>query len=135
MEPNITASKIFSKPESIVVPEEAIQDIKKVLSQSKEILCVYSSNAKALYFFSVQPPVFKIRILIYPLNPEIVAKIMSKVSEVANKILYSTGLCLIENKCYWEGYIQHKDLLVSKDLIPEIFKQIDEIQAIEIFEV
>ncbi|MHA1687358.1 MAG: hypothetical protein ACTSYD_13320 [Candidatus Heimdallarchaeaceae archaeon] len=129
---HITISKVYANPNDIKIPKQAIADIKNITSGGKDVLCIYSSSAKAIYFFPVQSPVYQIKILIYPLTSEIVAKIMSKVSELANKVLYSTGLCLVENKCYWEGYIQEKDLFVSKEQIIEIFQSIDEVQDIEV---
>ena len=132
---HITISRVYGNPNEIKIPEQAIDDIKDITLGGKDVLCIYSSSAKAIYFFPVQPPVYQIKILIYPLTPEIVAKIMSKVSELANKVLYSTGLCLVENKCYWEGYVQEKDLFVSKEQIIKIFETIDEIQNIEVSEI
>ena len=76
--------------------------------------------------------VYQLSIQIYPLTPEIVAKIMTKVSEFSTKVIYSTGLCLVENRCFWEGFLQEKDLTKDIDEIKNILSSIAEVKGINI---
>jgi len=87
-------------------------------------------NARALYFFPIASDVFKLSIQIFPLTPEIVAKIMHKISEFATKVVYSTGLCLVENRCFWEGFLQEKDLTKDLDEIKDILQSIAEVKDV-----
>ncbi|MCK4845105.1 MAG: hypothetical protein KAS95_05495 [Candidatus Heimdallarchaeota archaeon] len=128
---DLTNSLIFNDSENITIPKEVIDDLSGISSLNK-ILSVYSSNARALYFFPVSSSVYKVCIHIFPLTPEIVAKIMTKISTIASKVIYSTGLCLVENRCLWEGFIQEKDLIEDIDEIQNTMSAMSEIKEIEV---
>lgn len=128
---DLTHSLIFNDSENISIPQEVIDDLTSISSLNK-ILSVYSSNARALYFFPVSSRVYKVCIHIFPLTPEIVAKIMTKISAIASKVVYSTGLCLVENRCLWEGFIQEKDLIEDIDEIQSTMSAISEIREIKV---
>ncbi len=128
---DLTHSLIFNDTENISIPQEVIDDLAAISSLNK-ILSVYSSNARALYFFLVSSRVYKVCIHIFPLTPEIVAKIMTKISAIASKVVYSTGLCLVENRCLWEGFIQEKDLIEDIDEIQSAMSAMSEIKEIEV---
>ena len=128
---DLTHSLIFNDSENISIPQEVIDDIASISSLNK-ILSVYSSNARALYFFPVSSRVYKVCIHIFPLTPEIVAKIMTKISAIASKVVYSTGLCLVENRCLWEGFIQERDLIEDIDEIQSTMSAMSEIEEIEV---
>lgn len=128
---DLTNSLIFNDTENILIPKEVIDDLSGISSLNK-ILSVYSSNARALYFFPVSSRVYKVCIHIFPLTPEIVAKIMTKISTIASKVIYSTGLCLVENRCLWEGFIQEKDLIEDIDEIQNTMSAMSEIKEIEV---
>ena len=128
---DLTNSLIFNDSENISIPKEVIADLSGISSLNK-ILSVYSSNARALYFFPVSSRVYKVCIHIFPLTPEIVAKIMTKISTIASKVIYSTGLCLVENRCLWEGFIQEKDLIEDIDEIQNTMSAMSEIKEIEV---
>ena len=128
---DLTHSLIFNDSENISIPQEVIDDLASISSLNK-ILSVYSSNARALYFFPVSSRVYKVCIHIFPLTPEIVAKIMTKISAIASKVVYSTGLCLVENRCLWEGFIQEKDLIDDIDEIQSTMSAMSEIKEIEV---
>lgn len=128
----LTYSKITSKPEDIEIPQQALDDLSK-LAGSQRILSVYSSNAKALYFFPIKSEVYFIQIQIYPLTPEIVANIMGKLAKLATRIIYSTGLCIVAgDKCFWEGFIQKEDITQDISKIKEFLMDIDEVKDVVI---
>ncbi len=127
----LTTSTIHNNSEKVSLSDNVIKEISKI-TEKGQILSVYSSNARAIYFFPVNSKVYRISIQIYPLTPEIVARIMTKISEFARKVIYSTGLCLIESRCFWEGYLAEKDLSVDFDKIKEILNSVPEVKEVEI---
>jgi hypothetical protein len=131
----ITASKLVSSPKEIAFPESVMTDLAELSGESGKILIVYASNVKAVYFFSVESEVIKIGIKIYPLTSRIVAKIMAKINEFANKITYSTGLCLVDDVCVWEGFLETRHLTRSMDEVKSLLREIEEVQDVSIEEV
>ncbi|MHA1707533.1 MAG: hypothetical protein ACTSX6_07090 [Candidatus Heimdallarchaeaceae archaeon] len=127
----LTHSQIFEDAKDISISKEVISAISSI-SPSNKILSIYSTNARAIYFFPINSDVYKIKIHIFPLTPEIVAKIMNKISEVATKVIYSTGLCLVENRCFWEGFLQENDLTSDIEEIKDTLSSIAEIKDIEV---
>jgi len=126
---NLTYSSIYKESKDLSIPDDVKNELSK-LSKEGTVLSIYATNARALYFFPVNSDVLRITISIYPLTPEIVATIMTKISEFAKKVIYSTGLCLVENKCYWEGFFQERDLNKSIDDIKLALSDIPEIKEI-----
>lgn len=131
----ITASKLVSSPKEIAFPDSVMTNLEELSGESGKILIVYASNVKAIYFFSVESEVIKIGIKIYPLTSRIVAKIMAKINEFANKITYSTGLCLVDDVCIWEGFLETRHLTRSKEEVKNLLKEIEEVQDVIIKEV
>ena len=131
----ITASKLVSSPKEIAFPDSVMTDLAELSGESGKILIVYASNVKAVYFFSVESEVIKIGIKIYPLTSRIVAKIMAKINDFANKITYSTGLCLVDDVCIWEGFLETRHLTRSMDEVKSLLKEIEEVQDVAIEEV
>lgn len=125
----LTFSSIHNSTSDIKISEEILNALSDV-SKSSNILSIYSTNARAIYFFPVSSNVYKLSIQIFPLTPEIVAKIMTKIAEFSTKVVYSTGLCLVENRCFWEGFLQEKDLTKPITDIEEILQSITEIKEI-----
>lgn len=127
----LTFSSIYDTAENVEISKEILNALSDV-SKSSNILSIYSTNARAIYFFPVSSDVYKLSIQIFPLTPEIVAKIMTKIAEFSAKVVYSTGLCLVENRCFWEGFLQEKDLTKPMSDIEEILQSIAEIKGIKI---
>ncbi len=127
----LTHSTIYESAEDVKVKEEILGALSDV-TQTSNILSIYSMNARAIYFFPVASDVYKLSIQIYPLTPEIVAKIMNNISKIATKVVYSTGLCLVENRCFWEGFLQEKDLTIEVDEIESSLSSITEVTGITI---
>jgi len=127
----LTYSSIYNSTEEITIGEKVKTALSEI-TKSSDILGIYSMNARAIYFFPVVSEVYQLSIQIYPLTPEIVAKIMTKVSEFSTKVIYSTGLCLVENRCFWEGFLQEKDLTKDINEIKSDLESIAEVQAVKI---
>ena len=127
----LTHSSIYNSTGDIRI-EEKVKEALSEITKSSNILGIYSMNARAVYFFPVASDVYQLSIQIYPLTPEIVAKIMTKVSEFSTKVIYSTGLCLVENRCFWEGFLQEKDLTKDIEEIQADLESIAEVQAVTI---
>jgi len=127
----LTHSTIYNSAENVQIEKEVLVALSGI-SKANNILSIYSMNARANYFFPVASDVYKISIQIYPLTPEIVAKIMTKISEFSTKVVYSTGLCLVENRCFWEGFVQEKDLTKEVNEIKSLLNAIAEVQGITI---
>ena len=127
----LTYSSIYQSTDDIKI-EDQVKIALSEITKSSNILGIYSMNARAIYFFPVISDVYQLSIQIFPLTPEIVAKIMTKVSEFSTKVIYSTGLCLVENRCFWEGFLQEKDLTKNIDEIRSILESIAEVKGISI---
>ncbi|NPD87253.1 MAG: hypothetical protein HGN29_00925 [Asgard group archaeon] len=130
----LTHSSIYKSANEVKISDNIIVALSEI-TKSNNILSIYSMNARAVYFFPVISDVYKLSIQIYPLTPEIVARIMTKISEFAAKIIYSTGLCLVENRCFWEGFLQEKDLTREIDNIKDILESIAEVKDITIIKI
>lgn len=130
----LTFSSIHDSTKNVAISNEILNALSEV-SKNSDILSIYSTNARAIYFFPVSSDVYKLSIQIFPLTPEIVAKIMTKIAEFSTKVVYSTGLCLVENRCFWEGFLQEKDLTKPINEIEEILQSIAEIKGIKIDQV
>ena len=127
----LTFSSIYDTTNNITISDEILNALSEV-SKNSSILSIFSTNARAIYFFPVSSDVYKLSIQIFPLTPEIVAKIMTKIAEFSTKVVYSSGLCLVENRCFWEGFLQEKDLTKPIADIEEILKSIAEIKEIKV---
>ena len=127
----LTFSSIYDTTKNITISDDILNALSEV-SKNSNILSIYSTNARAIYFFPVSSDVYKLSIQIFPLTPEIVAKIMTKIAEFSTKVVYSTGLCLVENRCFWEGFLQEKDLTKPISDIEEILQSIAEIKEIKV---
>ncbi len=127
----LTHSTIYNSAEDVTIEKEILGTLSEV-SETNNILSIYSMNARAIYFFPVASDVFRLSIQIFPLTPEIVAKIMNNISKISTKVVYSTGLCLVENRCFWEGFLQEKDLTVDVDEIETSLSSIAEVTSITI---
>ncbi|MCK4895997.1 MAG: hypothetical protein KAS47_04260 [Candidatus Heimdallarchaeota archaeon] len=127
----LTFSSIYDTTKNITISDDILNALSEV-SKNSNILSIYSTNARAIYFFPVSSDVYKLSIQIFPLTPEIVAKIMTKIAEFSTKVVYSTGLCLVENRCFWEGFLQEKDLTKPITDIEEILQSIAEIKETSI---
>ena len=127
----LTYSSIYESSSDIKIADKILDALSEV-SETNNILSIYSVNARAIYFFPVASDVLKLSIQIYPLTPEIVAKIMKKISDFATKVVYSTGLCLVENRCFWEGFLQEKDLTKDADEIKNILQSIAEVKNVSL---
>lgn len=127
----LTHSKIYNSAEEVKIEDDILVSLSGI-SKANQILSIYSMNARAIYFFPVASDVYKISIQIFPLTPEIVAKIMTQISELSTKVVYSTGLCLVENRCFWEGFVQEKDLTKDVSEIKTLLEAIAEVQGIKI---
>ncbi|UJG42349.1 MAG: hypothetical protein K9W46_08020 [Candidatus Heimdallarchaeum endolithica] len=130
----LTYSKVYENAMDVEISEDVKEEL-STMTKDGPILSIYAKNARALYFFPVTSSILRLSISIYPLTPEIVAKVMTKISEFASKVIYSTGLCLMENKCLWEGFFQKKDLSKTSEEIKLILKEIPEIKEIVLSEV
>ena len=130
----LTHSSIYKTANEVKISDTIIAALSDI-SKMNNILSIYSMNARAVYFFPVISDVYKLSIQIFPLTPEIVAKIMTKISEFATKVIYSTGLCLVENRCFWEGFLQEKDLTKGIDEIKDILQSIAEVKDVAITKV
>ena len=127
----LTHSTIYNSAEDVTIEKEILGTLSEV-SETNNILSIYSKNARAIYFFPVASDVFRLSIQIFPLTPEIVAKIINNISKISTKVVYSTGLCLVENRCFWEGFLQEKDLTVDVDEIETSLSSIAEVTSITI---
>ncbi len=127
----LTLSTIFEKNENISISKEVLDEIAKIGSDGHKILSIYSQNTRALYFYPVNSDVFQIKLEMFPLNPETLSKVMTKISEFSSKVVYSTGMCLIEDKCFWEGFIQEKDLIVDIEEVKKVLSSIEEIRQVQ----
>ena len=127
----LTYSSIYKSADDTKI-EDQVKVALSEITKSSNILSIYSMNARAIYFFPVASDVYQLSIQIFPLTPEIVAQIMTKVSEFSTKVIYSTGLCLVENRCFWEGFLQDKDLTKDIEEIKMILGSIAEVKGITI---
>ena len=69
---------------------------------------------------------------IFPLNPEVSAKITNAICKFTPKILFSSGLEIEKGKCMWEGYFDSSLIECSHKKIEIYLKIIQEATNISI---
>ncbi len=99
-----------------------------------------------LVIFAPRPNIIKINI--FPSNSEEIVKILIKLQEfspttvktIATIIrdlnlpnLYTSGMCIKENECIYEAYIEKDRLNVDIALIRKEFEKIENVKSVEVF--
>ncbi|MBD3189798.1 MAG: hypothetical protein GF308_04100 [Candidatus Heimdallarchaeota archaeon] len=104
---NITIAKLLQ-----LVPEESIQfseDFLQALKPKKDYqyaIIILTPNTKIVRIIPTETnQVYKISINIGQLSPDFLRSIGNLFLRLGLQSLYSTGLCFVEEKCVFEGYI------------------------------
>ena len=113
------------------IPKEGLKILKNA-HKGEKILSIFSKKSEAIYFFPVRDAVTFIQMDIFPLNPEVSAKITNAISNFSSKILFSTGLEIEEGKCVWEGYFDSSFIDCSNMKVEKYLKTISEATNISI---
>jgi len=125
--PSITVAEVLR-----IVPDKAIKLSKELLGALKPeagnyAVIILTPNTKIIRIIPTSTnKVYKIGIDIGRLTPDFLRKIGNLFLKMGLKALYSTGLCFVEEKCVFDGYIDAEEF---EKIDVELLKK--EVMAVE----
>ena len=108
--PQITMAKMLKLEENkaVTLSSNFLEALKPVVGDYAAILL--TPNTKIIRIIpTTTDKIYKIAIDIGQLTPNFLKKIGNLFLSLGLKALYSTGLCFIEDKCVFDGYIDAKE--------------------------
>lgn len=103
--------------------------------QTRNFLVVIAPRSNILkinVFPTDSKSITKIIIYLREFSPFIVKKIASIIRKLDLPNLYTSGVCLQEDRCVYEAYIEFSKLSVGVDVIREEFEAITDIESVKI---
>lgn len=98
------------------------------------VIAPRSNIIKINVFPTDSKSIVKVLIKLREFSPYIVKKIASIIRRLSLPNLFTSGMCVEENRCIYEAYIDKSKLDVSLDDLRASFEEIGDIQAVEITE-
>lgn len=131
---NITIANILNlkEDESISLTNEFLEALKP--EKSQYAIIILTPNTKIIRIIPTKTDtVYKIAIDIGQLTSDFLKRIGNLFLRVGLKSLYSTGLCFVEDKCVFDGYVDSSefDKISIDDLKKEILS-VDGIRGVDI---
>lgn len=113
--PLFTSAAVATPSDFCFLPRSVTNSLEELTeSGEKLLLCVFSHQDKALFFSKVKDDqVRRLSVLLVSLIPDTISEILREISGYISRTLYTSGLCLAENKCAWEAYFHISDLKVD----------------------
>lgn len=127
--PQITIAKMLKLEENkaVTLSSNFLEALKPEVGDYAAI--ILTPNTKIIRIIpTTTDKVYKIAIDIGQLTPNFLKKIGNLFLSLGLKALYSTGLCFIEDKCVFDGYIDAEEF--EKIDVEELKKSILEIEGI-----
>jgi hypothetical protein len=128
----IEISKINLKDinEPTVLPPNAQKELRKL---SDTFITVYTKRSKTLRFFPAKNEnIWWIRIAIRSFDPKTSGQILNHLNDLVEEFLFSTGVCISKEECFWDGVVLESSLKIDKDEIPESFKDIPNVKDVKV---
>ncbi len=114
------------------IPDKVIDEIQG----SKNFLVIFAPRPNIIkinIFPSDSEEIVKILIKLQEFSPTTVKTIASIIRDLNLPNLYTSGMCVKENECIYEAYIEKDKLKVDVVLIREKFEKIENVKSVEVF--
>ncbi len=114
------------------IPNKVVDEIQG----SKNFLVIFAPRPNIIkinIFPSDSEEIVKILIKLQEFSPTTVKKIASIIRELNLPNLYTSGMCIKENECIYEAYIEKDKLKVDIGLIQREFEKIENVKSVEVF--
>lgn len=132
--PIITMASVLKLEEekSIKLSEEFLHALKP--EDGNYAIIILTPNTKIIRIIpTISSKVYKISIDIGQLTPDFLKRIGNLFLNVGLKALYSTGLCFVEEKCMFDGYVDSSQFeKISIDDLKKEILSVDGITGVEI---
>lgn len=112
------------------------QDIVQELQGAKNFLVIFAPRPNIIkinIFPSESDEIIKILIKLTEFSPETIKTIASIIRMLNLPHLYTSGMCIKENECVYEAYIERDKLDVEVDSIRNEFEKVANVKSVEIY--
>lgn len=117
---------------NLSIPNKVIDEIQG----SKNFLVIFAPRPNIIkinIFPSDSSEIVKILIKLQEFSPTTVKTIASIIRDLNLPNLYTSGMCIKENECIYEAYIEKDKLNVEIDKIQREFEKIENVKSVEVF--
>ncbi|HMF34842.1 MAG TPA: hypothetical protein VKK79_25700 [Candidatus Lokiarchaeia archaeon] len=112
------------------------QKILDELQAAKNFLVIFAPRPNIIkinVFPSDSDEIVKILIKLTEFSPETVKTIASIIRMLNLPNLYTSGMCIRENECVYEAYIEKDKLEVDVDSIQNEFEKVANVKSVEVY--
>ncbi len=117
---------------NLSIPNKVIDEIQG----SKNFLVIFAPRPNIIkinIFPSDSEEIVKILIKLQEFSPTTVKTIASIIRELNLPNLYTSGMCIKENECIYEAYIEKDKLKADIIVIRNEFEKIENVKSVEVF--
>jgi hypothetical protein len=131
---NLSEGQLVSRRSlgNLRIPDKVVDEIQG----SKNFLVIFAPRPNIIkinIFPSDSEEIVKILIKLQEFSPTTVKTIASIIHNLNLPNLYTSGMCIKENECIYEAYIEKDKLKVDMDLIRDKFEQIENVKSVQVF--
>ncbi len=117
---------------NLSIPNKVVDEIQG----SKNFLVIFAPRPNIIkinIFPSDSEEIVKILIKLQEFSPTTVKTIASIIRELNLPNLYTSGMCIKENECIYEAYIEKDKLKADITVIRNEFEKIENVKSVEVF--
>ncbi len=114
------------------IPDKVVDEIQG----SKNFLVIFAPRPNIIkinIFPSDSEEIVKILIKLQEFSPTTVKNIATIIRDLNLPNLYTSGMCIKENECIYEAYIEKDKLKVDIALIRTEFEKIENVKSVEVY--
>ncbi len=117
---------------NLKIPNKVVDEIQG----SKNFLVIFAPRPNIIkinIFPSDSAEIVKILIKLQEFSPTTVKTIATIIRDLNLPNLYTSGMCIKENECIYEAYIERDKLKVDIALIRHEFEKIENVKSVEVY--
>jgi len=131
---NLSEGQLVSRKglKTLRIPDKVVGEIQS----SKNFLVIFAPRPniiKVNIFPSDSAEIVKILIKLQEFPATTIKAIASIIKELNLPNLYTSGMCIKENECIYEAYIERDKLKVDINSIRKEFEKIETVKSVEVF--
>ncbi|NHJ48244.1 MAG: hypothetical protein FK733_10700 [Asgard group archaeon] len=125
-----TKVKINDAIDSPILPDSVKNDLK---NSGETFLAIYSKKSKSLRFFPTKDDdIWWLKVAISNFSRETSGELLAKLNQYVSDIVYSTGVCITQSECFWDGIILNSSFKSSKESIIKAIEEIANVSNVSI---
>jgi hypothetical protein len=125
-----TKVNIKDAVDSPILPESVKKDLR---NSGDTFLAIYSKKSKSLRFFPTKDDaIWWLKVAISDFSNETFGELLAKLNQYVSDIIYSTGVCLTQTECFWDGIILESSFKSSKEKIIKAIEEMTNISNVTI---